>query len=62
MSIASRMSNLFRRRKGRGTFEDSYIGRREFVYLDEVSVLSILASADGRNCHRIYREPDILSE
>ena len=48
MSIASRLSNWFRRRKDRGPIEDSYRGRREFVYLDEVSVLSILASRTGR--------------
>ena len=48
MSVASRLSNWFRRRKDRGTVEDSYRERREFVYLDEVSVLSILASRTGR--------------
>ena len=48
MSIASRLSNWFRRRKNRGPNEDSYHERREFVYLDEVSVLSILAARTGR--------------
>lgn len=48
MSIASRLSNWFRRRKDSRAIEDSYRGRREFVYLDEVSVLSILASRTGR--------------
>ncbi len=48
MSIASRLSNWFRHRKDRGLIEDAYRGRREFVYLDEVSVLSILASRTGR--------------
>ena len=37
----------FRRRKGRRPNEDSHPERREFVYLDEVSVLSILASRKG---------------
>ena len=62
MSIASRLSNWFRHRKDRGLIEDAYRGRREFVYLDEVSVLSILASRTGPYRHRIYREPDILAE
>lgn len=44
MSIASRLSNWFRRLRRRWQKEGSYLGRREFVYLDEVSVLSILAS------------------
>ena len=48
MSIASRLSNWCRRRKNRELHEDSYRERREFVYLDEVSVLSILASRTGR--------------
>ena len=48
MSIVSRLSNWFRRRKDSRAIEDSYRGRREFVYLDEVSVLSILASRTGR--------------
>ena len=52
MSIASRLSNWLRRRKNREANEDSYNEdsyqeRREFVYLDEVSVLSILASRTG---------------
>ena len=62
MSIASRLSDWLRRRKTRVLNEDSYRERREFVYLDEVSVLSILASRDGAYCHRIYRESDFLSE
>ena len=48
MSITSRLSNWFRRRKNREPNEASYRERREFVYLDEVSVLSILASRTGR--------------
>ena len=48
MSIASRLSNWLRRRKSRGPNENSYRERREFVYLDGVSVLSILASRTGR--------------
>ena len=48
MSIASRLSNWLRRRKNREPNEDSNRERREFVYLDEVSVLSILASRTGR--------------
>ena len=47
MSIASRLLNWLRRRKSRRPSEDSYSERREFVYLDEVSVLSILASRTG---------------
>ena len=47
MRIASRLSNWLRRRRNRRLNEDSYRGRREFVYLDEVSVLSILASRTG---------------
>ena len=48
MSIASRLSNWLRRRKDHSPKVDSYSERREFVYLDEVSVLSILASRTGR--------------
>ena len=48
MSVASRLSHLLRRKKNRGPNEDSDRKRREFVYLDEVSVLSILASRTGR--------------
>ena len=48
MSVASRLSNWLRSRKSRGSNEDSYRERREFVYLDGVSVLSILASRTGR--------------
>ena len=48
MTITSRLSNWFRRRKNREPNEASYRERREFVYLDEVSVLSILASRTGR--------------
>ena len=48
MSIVSRLSNWFRHRKDREPNEASYRERREFVYLDEVSVLSILASRTGR--------------
>ena len=48
MSIVSRLSNWLRRRKNREPNEDSNRERREFVYLDEVSVLSILASRTGR--------------
>ena len=48
MSITSRLSNWFRRRRNREPNEASYRERREFVYLDEVSVLSILASRTGR--------------
>ena len=48
MSIASRLWNWIRRRKDRSTKVESYSERREFVYLDEVSVLSILASRTGR--------------
>ena len=47
MNIASRLSNWFRRRKNSGPNEDSYRERREFVYLDDISVLSILASRTG---------------
>ena len=47
MSIASRLSNWLRRRKNREPNEDCYGERREFIYLDEVSVLSILASLTG---------------
>ena len=47
MSIASRLSGWIRRRKSHGANEDSYPERREFVYLDDVSVLSILASRTG---------------
>ena len=48
MSVTSRLSNLLRRGKNRGLIEDADRDRREFVYLDEVSVLSILASRTGR--------------
>ena len=48
MTIASRLKTWLRRRKTRGSNENSYQERREFVYLDEVSVLSILASRTGR--------------
>ena len=48
MSITSRLSNWFRRRTNRKPNEASYRERREFVYLDEVSVLSILAARTGR--------------
>ena len=47
MSIASRLSNWIRRRKNCKPNEDSNRERREFVYLDEVSVHSILASRTG---------------
>ncbi len=48
MRIVSRLWNCIRRRKDRSPKVDSYSERREFVYLDEVSVLSILASRTGR--------------
>ena len=48
MSIASRISNWVPWRRTRRQSVDSYSDRREFVYLDEVSVLSILASRTGR--------------
>ena len=48
MRIVSRLWNWIRRRKDRSPKVDSYNERREFVYLDEVSVLSILASRTGR--------------
>ena len=47
MSFASRLSKWFRRGKHHRLNEDSYQERREFVYLDEVSVRSILASLTG---------------
>ena len=54
MSIASCLSRWIRRPKSHTSKEDSYSenedsysGRREFVYLDDVSVLSILASRTG---------------
>ena len=48
MSIGSRLSDLFRRRKNRDPNEESRRERREFIYLDEVSILSILASRTGQ--------------
>ncbi|MCY3957125.1 MAG: hypothetical protein OXG65_02415 [Chloroflexi bacterium] len=48
MSIGSRLSSLFRRRKSRDPNHEFGRERREFIYLDEVSVLSILASRTGR--------------
>ncbi len=48
MSVPLRFWKWIRRRKARSPREDSYGVRREFVYLDEVSVLSILASRTGR--------------
>ena len=48
MRVVSRLWNWIRRRKDRSPKVDSYSERREFVYLDEVSVLSILASRTGR--------------
>ena len=47
MSIASRLLGWLPRRKRHTSDEDSYPERREFVYLDEVSVLSISGIADG---------------
>lgn len=48
MTIASRLTSWFRQRKSRRPSEAPFRERREFVYLDEVSVLSILASLTGR--------------
>ena len=47
MGIKSMLSNWLRRRKTDETTDDPLPERREFVYLDEVSVLSILASRTG---------------
>ena len=44
MSIRSRLSSWLRGGESHESAEISYAERREFVYLDEVSVLSILAS------------------
>ena len=47
MSITSRLFSWIPRRKSRRPNKGSYPERREFVYLDDVSVLSILASRAG---------------
>ena len=47
MSITSRLLSWIRGRKTPEPIGGSYPERREFVYLDEVSVLSILASRTG---------------
>ncbi len=48
MTIVSRLTSWLRRRRNRTPSEEPIRERREFVYLDEVSVLSILASLTGR--------------
>ena len=45
--MASRLFGWIRRRRSHRPNMDSYPERREFVYLDDVSVLSILASRTG---------------
>ena len=48
MSLGSRLKNWLRREKNPNPNQPADRERREFVYLDEVSVLSILASRTGR--------------